>query len=102
MHTRQHNRAALAQSDPTEPTTATQSDAASADEDHNAQLVSPEAIRLYAHRKWESAGKPTGDGVQFWLEAEQELVPRKAATSARGHSQDADRHSKTRHPQSQK
>jgi hypothetical protein len=36
--------------------------------------VVAEDIRLSAYRKWESAGKPTGDGVQFWLEAEQELV----------------------------
>jgi hypothetical protein len=25
-------------------------------------------------QKWEAAGKPIGDGVQFWLEAEQDLV----------------------------
>jgi hypothetical protein len=32
-----------------------------------------EAIRLSAYQKWEAAGKPDGDGVNFWLEAEQEL-----------------------------
>jgi hypothetical protein len=37
-------------------------------------LVSDEDIRLYAYQKWEAAGQPTGDGVQFWLEAEHELV----------------------------
>lgn len=31
-----------------------------------------DAIRLSAYQKWERAGKPPGDGVQFWLEAEQE------------------------------
>jgi hypothetical protein len=33
-----------------------------------------EAIRLFAYRKWESAGKPSGDGIEFWLEAEHELA----------------------------
>jgi len=37
------------------------------------QVVSVEDIRLCAYRKWESAGRPTGDGLRFWLEAEQEL-----------------------------
>jgi hypothetical protein len=37
-------------------------------------LVSDLDIRLRANRKWEAAGKPAGDGIQFWLEAEQELV----------------------------
>lgn len=38
----------------------------------NGQPVSEEAIRLCAFGKWEAAGKPGGDGVKFWLEAEQE------------------------------
>jgi hypothetical protein len=42
--------------------------------DHNAKLISDERIRLCAYQKWEAAGKPGGDGLQFWLEAEQELV----------------------------
>jgi len=32
-----------------------------------------EAIRSRAYQLWEVAGRPEGDGVQFWLEAEQEL-----------------------------
>ena len=32
-----------------------------------------EAIRTLAHSKWEAAGCPTGDGVDFWLQAELEL-----------------------------
>jgi hypothetical protein len=32
-----------------------------------------EAIRLLAHGKWEAAGCPAGDGVDFWLEAEREV-----------------------------
>jgi hypothetical protein len=31
------------------------------------------AIRLAAYFKWEEAGRPCGDGVQFWLEAEREF-----------------------------
>jgi hypothetical protein len=36
-----------------------------------------EEIRNRAFRIWEFAGKPDGDGVQFWLEAEQDLVNNK-------------------------
>ena len=32
-----------------------------------------EVIRELAHRKWEAAGCPAGDGFDFWLEAEREL-----------------------------
>lgn len=31
-------------------------------------------IRVRAHALWEQAGRPEGDGVQFWLEAERELT----------------------------
>ncbi len=30
-------------------------------------------IRILAYHKWVSAGKPEGDGIQFWLEAEKDL-----------------------------
>jgi hypothetical protein len=33
-----------------------------------------EMTRVRAFQKWEAAGKPAGDGVQFWIEAEQELL----------------------------
>jgi hypothetical protein len=32
-----------------------------------------EQIRKLAYLKWEQAGKPEGDGIEFWLEAEREL-----------------------------
>jgi len=32
------------------------------------------AVRVRAYQKWETAGKPGGDGVKFWLEAERELL----------------------------
>jgi len=39
--------------------------------------LSEEAVRLRAYLKWQGAGKPGGDGVRFWLEAEQELLQAK-------------------------
>ena len=33
-----------------------------------------EKIRELAHSKWEAAGCPCGDGVEFWLQAETELA----------------------------
>jgi hypothetical protein len=35
--------------------------------------VSEPDIRVRAYQKWEAAGKPKGDDIQFWLKAEQEL-----------------------------
>ncbi|QJW99859.1 DUF2934 domain-containing protein [Frigoriglobus tundricola] len=32
-----------------------------------------EAVRARAYALWTHAGCPTGDGVEFWLRAEQEL-----------------------------
>lgn len=40
----------------------------------NGKAVSEEAVRLRAYQRWEAGGKPSGDGVRFWLEAEQELL----------------------------
>ncbi len=39
--------------------------------------LSADEIRLRAYLRWEAAGKPPGDGVNFWGEAEQELLQRK-------------------------
>jgi hypothetical protein len=33
-----------------------------------------EAVRIGAYLRWDAAGRPGGDGVRFWLEAEQELL----------------------------
>jgi class 3 adenylate cyclase len=38
-----------------------------------AGAVTEEGIRLRAYFKWEGAGRPEGDGVLFWLDAEKEL-----------------------------
>jgi hypothetical protein len=39
----------------------------------NRKSVPAEEIRLRAYQIWEAAGRPGGDGVNFWLEAEREL-----------------------------
>ncbi|WP_010586324.1 DUF2934 domain-containing protein [Schlesneria paludicola] len=31
------------------------------------------AVRELAYAKWEQAGRPAGDGVDYWLEAESEI-----------------------------
>jgi hypothetical protein len=41
------------------------------------QPLSVDEIRLRAYLRWEAAGKPPGDDVKFWLEAEQELQQEK-------------------------
>ncbi len=38
-----------------------------------------EAIRELAYLKWEDAGCPSGDGFDFWLEAERIVLPARAA-----------------------
>lgn len=35
-----------------------------------------QAIRARAYFLWEQAGRPEGDGVEFWMRAEQELTTR--------------------------
>jgi hypothetical protein len=37
------------------------------------KVASREEIGLRAYLKWEAAGRPEGDGVGFWLDAETEL-----------------------------
>lgn len=36
--------------------------------------VCEQSVRELAYQKWEEAGRPEGDGVQFWLDAEKELT----------------------------
>ena len=73
--TRHHHKpATLAQAGAGKPRIPREAVVASSDNDHTAKLVSDEDIRLAAYQKWEAAGQPAGDGVQFWLQAEQELV----------------------------
>jgi hypothetical protein len=114
MSQRPNKQTSQANTGSSNPTTSTKAVVASGGNNHNGELVSDVDIRLCAYQKWEAAGKPAGNGVQFWLSAEQELQAahhhdhgnheeaKKHATSAQDHSQDADRHSKTAHQQSQK
>lgn len=37
------------------------------------RAVSEDEIRLLAYHKWVAAGRPPGDGVEFWRQAEMEL-----------------------------
>ena len=39
------------------------------------------AIRELAHRKWEAAGFPAGDGFDFWLDAEVEIKANQRASN---------------------
>jgi hypothetical protein len=84
MSQRNHKHATPANTDLAgQPTTPTKAAVASCQNNHNGKLVSVEDIRRCAYQKWEAAGQPTGDGVQFWLEAEQELMEGKNENSGR-------------------
>jgi hypothetical protein len=74
VHTHRHKPTTPAHPRPTAPASTTQPAVAPAETNHRARSVSADDIRLCAYRKWECAGKPSGDGVRFWLEAEQELI----------------------------
>lgn len=41
---------------------------------HNHKTPYDQNLQLAAYRKWEAAGMPAGDGVHFWLQAEQEAA----------------------------
>jgi hypothetical protein len=81
MNQRLHKHATPADADPGQRTTLTKAVVAVSDNNHNGMLVLEEDIRLCAYQKWEAAGHPTGDGIRFWLEAEQELVEGKNENS---------------------
>jgi hypothetical protein len=73
MHKHHHRQSKSALSDSNETTNTAQVAVVSGEANRHAESVSAEEIRVCAYRKWESAGKPAGDGLQFWLAAEQEL-----------------------------
>jgi hypothetical protein len=74
MHTQHRKHATSPQPAPAQAKTTTQAVIALSETNHKGKVVATEDIRLCAYRKWESAGKPAGNGIQFWLEAEKELV----------------------------
>lgn len=43
-------------------------------ETYAARIPTEEEVREKAYLLWEEAGKPEGDGVEFWVRAEQELA----------------------------
>jgi CBS domain-containing protein len=49
----------------------------SASSANNGKAIFEQSIRLNAYKKWEAAGRPIGDGLNFWLEAERELLQAK-------------------------
>jgi len=73
MHRHHPKHTTPAKSDPATPKKV-QPDVASVGKEHAVRSVCADDIRLCAYRKWESAGAPDGDGILFWLEAEQELL----------------------------
>jgi hypothetical protein len=76
MSKRQHKSAVPTASIPAEPAT-TVASIAIANNDGQYGKVFEEAVRVNAYYKWELAGKPQGDGVRFWLEAENDLKSKK-------------------------
>jgi hypothetical protein len=46
----------------------------SANPARNARELTLNAIHERAYRKWQAAGRPEGNCLSFWLEAEQELL----------------------------
>jgi hypothetical protein len=69
----------LAHHSATKPTSMAKPAAASVSGDSTpyGKAVFEESIRLNAYQRWEAAGNPGGDGVSFWVEAEQELLQAK-------------------------
>jgi hypothetical protein len=74
MKTKKAPRPSLAHAGSPATATSRQAAVASCDKKHGAETVSTEEIRQCAFQKWENAGRPNGDGIQFWLEAEHELI----------------------------
>ena len=74
MRTHHRKHATPAHSNPTGSPAATTPGVAAGDKTRSPRPVTADDIRLRAYRKWEGAGRPTGDEVRFWLEAERELT----------------------------
>ena len=80
MHANRHKHPTQPHSSVPVPLRAPQPVTTSGDKPRTARSVSADEIRLCAYRKWESAGRPNGDGIRFWLEAENELTTGADAT----------------------
>lgn len=77
MHTHHHKPKTTAHTGSTTATTPAQTPVSTCEMKDKTPAVSADEVRLCAYRKWESAGRPNGDGIEFWLKAEQELVSEK-------------------------
>jgi hypothetical protein len=44
--------------------------------------IDQQAVREAAYYKWKRAGRPSSDGVNFWLEAERELLAKHGIPSS--------------------
>lgn len=53
-----------------------------ANEKHLEATLTLNSIRERAYQKWQAAGRPTGDNVRFWEEAEQELLQERLMAKA--------------------
>lgn len=74
MSHERHRAAAAAPSRTTEPPTSKSAPIMTSNRMIRGRApISDQEIRVCAYRKWESAGRPNGDGVQFWLAAKEEL-----------------------------
>jgi hypothetical protein len=66
-------KAAVSQTPTTAPAANVKTPTEVASAQQPAKAVTAEDIWLRAYLLWEAAGRPEGDGIRFWLEAEQEL-----------------------------
>ena len=89
--TQHHKHAPLTHTGQSKPTTLPNSVVAASGNGHDGDSTFREHIRLSAYQKWEAAGKPTGDGIEFWLEAEQELAKGKNEKFVQGDGWHEDR-----------
>ena len=74
MDTHHNDHELLAHGHRSHPVTLLSAAVASADSSLIDALEQRDDIQRCAFHKWEAAGKPTGNDVRFWLEAESELA----------------------------
>jgi hypothetical protein len=72
MHKHKHHHQAEAPAQPASAKSTSESEQV-----QNGKAKSQAVIGVRAYQKWVAAGKPKGDGVNFWLEAEQEVLQAK-------------------------
>jgi len=78
---RRHHRATADMARRTEPTISAPPVLNTTGKTGTLETISEQQVRLRAYRKWESAGRPNCDGLEFWLAAEKELEEARVATT---------------------